>query len=110
VVAVIVGRLSALGTERAAEASRRAAESTSLFAISRILATEPDIEAAAPLVARRLAADAPLERVWIVRERRGSTALVVLADTGTGTPLPESSFVTSLVRAPGDTPAHWVVA
>jgi two-component system, OmpR family, sensor histidine kinase KdpD len=110
VVAVIVGRLSALGTERAAEASRRAAESTTLFAISRILATEPDIEAAAPLVAERLAADAPLERVWIVRERRGATTPGLLADTGAGTPLPESSFVTSLVRTPGDAPARWVVA
>ena len=110
VVAVIVGRLSALGTERAAEATRRAIESTSLFAISRILATEPDIETAAPLVAERLAADAPLERVWIVRERRGSATPTVVADTAAGTPLPESSFVTSLVRAPGDTPAHWVVA
>jgi len=40
VLAVIVGRLSALGRNRAEEASRRAAESTALFAISRILATE----------------------------------------------------------------------
>ena len=110
VVAVIVGRLSALGTERATEATRRAAESTTLFAISRILATEPDIEAAAPLVAERLATDAPLERVWIVRERRGTATPTVIADTAAGSPLPESSFVTALVRAPGDTPAHWVVA
>jgi two-component system, OmpR family, sensor histidine kinase KdpD len=110
VVAVIVGRLSALGTERAIEATRRVAESSALFAISRVLATEPDIEAAAPLVARRLAVDAPLDRVWIVRERRGSAAPTILADTAPGSPLPVSPFVTSLVRAPGDTPAHWVVA
>ena len=108
VLAVIVGRLSALGRNRAEEASRRAAESTALFAISRILATEPDIEAAAPLVAERLVADAPLDRVWIVRDRAGQHRTV--ADTGAPQPLPASSFVTSLVRAPGDSPAHWVVS
>ena len=108
VLAVIVGRLSALGRERAEEASGRAAEATALFAISRILATEPDIEAAAPVVAQRLLGGGPLERVWIVRQRAGATS--VIADTGGGAPPPSSSFVTSLVRAPGDTPAHWVVA
>ena len=109
VLAVIVGRLSALGRERADEASRRAAESTALFAISRILATEPDVEAAAPLVAARLVADGSLERVWIVRNDGGGQPTIV-ADTGEGRPLPASSFVTSLVRMPGDTPAKWVVA
>ena len=47
-LAIVVGRLSALGSERASEASRRAAESSALFAISRILATVPDIDSAAP--------------------------------------------------------------
>ena len=110
VVAVIVGRLSALGTERAAEATRRARESSSLFAISRVLATEAGIDTAAPLVAERLAEDGPFERVWILRERRGASAPAFLADTRSGTPLPTSSFVTTLVRAPGDAPARWVVA
>jgi len=108
VLAVIVGRLSALGRERADEASGRAAEATALFAISRILATEPDIEAAAPAVAQRLIGGGSLERAWIIRERAGVTRTI--ADTGGGAPPPSSSFVTSLVRAPGDTPAHWVVA
>jgi len=110
VVAVIVGRLSALGTERAAEATRRARESSSLFAISRVLATEAGIETAAPLVAERLAEDGPFDRVWILRERRGASAPTFLADTGAGMPLPTSSFVTTLVRTPGDAPARWVVA
>jgi two-component system sensor histidine kinase KdpD len=108
VLAVVVGRLSALGTERAGEASRRAAESTALFAISRILATAPDIEAAAPQVAERLVSDDALERVWIVTERGGR--IRVVADSGGGSPLPASSIVTTLVRTPGDTPAHWVRA
>jgi two-component system sensor histidine kinase KdpD len=110
VVAVIVGRLSALGTERAAEATRRARESSSLFAISRVLATEAGIDSAAPLVAERLAEDGPFERVWILRDRRGASAPAFLADTRSGTPLPTSSFVTTLVRTPGDAPARWVVA
>ena len=105
---MIVGRLSALGRERAEEASDRAAEATALFAISRILATEPDIEAAAPAVAKRLLEGGPLDRVWIIRERAGVTRTI--ADTADGAPPPSSSFVTSLIRAPGDTPAHWVVS
>ncbi|HEY8846187.1 MAG TPA: DUF4118 domain-containing protein, partial [Candidatus Limnocylindrales bacterium] len=108
VLAVVVGRLSALGTERAAEASRRAAESSALFAISRILATAPDSETAAPQVAELLVRDAAIERVWIVNER-GQRSRVV-ADTGGGKALPGSSIVTALVRTPGDTPAHWVRA
>jgi two-component system sensor histidine kinase KdpD len=109
VLAVIVGRLSALGRERADEASRRAAEATSLFAISRTLATEQEVEAAAALVAAQLVEGAPLERVWIVRDRPGGPPQVV-ADTDAGAPVPASAFVTTLVRMPGDTPARWVVA
>ena len=108
VLAVVVGRLSALGNERATEASRRAAESTALFAISRILATAPDIEAAAPQVADRLVSDEGLARVWIVNERGGRTRVV--ADSASGAPLPVSPIVTALVRTPGDAPARWVRA
>jgi two-component system sensor histidine kinase KdpD len=108
VLAVVVGRLSALGSERAAEASRRAAESSALFAISRILATAPDIETAAPQVAERLVWDESLDRVWIVNERGGRSRVV--ADSRAGSPLPSSSIVTALVRTPGDAPAHWVRA
>ncbi|HEX5823097.1 MAG TPA: ATP-binding protein, partial [Candidatus Limnocylindrales bacterium] len=108
VLAVVVGRLSALGTERAAEASRRAAESTALFAISRILATAQDIETAAPQVAERLVWDEALERVWIVNER--GSRIRVVADSDADAPLPTSSIVTTLIRTPGDTPARWVRA
>jgi two-component system sensor histidine kinase KdpD len=108
VLAVVVGRLSALGTERAVEASRRASESTALFAISRVLATAPDVETAAPQVAERLVRDGALERVWLLTDRPGRSR--VMADTGGGAPLPVSSIVTVLVRTPGDAPAHWVRA
>lgn len=107
VLAVVVGRLSALGTERAAEASRRAAEATGLFTVGRILATSPDVETAAPLVAARLRDVAGLRRVWITVDRPSAAGARILADTHPSEPLPTSAFVTSLVRMPGATPARW---
>jgi two-component system sensor histidine kinase KdpD len=110
VIAVVVGRLAALGTERATEASRRAAEASDLFAISRILATAPDVGEAAPLVLRRLADAGGLERIWIVRDRPGSGGHQVVADTDADRAVPSSPIVVSLVRTPGDAPSHWVRA
>ncbi|GAC1662671.1 MAG: hypothetical protein NVS9B8_00310 [Candidatus Limnocylindrales bacterium] len=105
VLAVIVGKLSALGTDRAEEASRRAAEATGLFAVGRLLATAPDAETASPLVAERLRVATGLQRVWIVAERGSSQR--ILADTASAEPLPQSAFVTTLARMPGEIPAHW---
>jgi two-component system sensor histidine kinase KdpD len=105
-LAVVVGRLSALGLERAAEATRRASESNALFAMSRILAIAPDLEAAAAEIVERLVRETGLERVWIATERGGQ--IMILADSEPGRPLPVSAFTTSLVRTPGDTPARWV--
>jgi len=105
-LAVVVGRLSALGLERAAEATRRASESNALFAMSRILAIAPNLEAAAVEIVERLVRETGLERVWIATERGGQ--IMILADSAPGRPLPVSAFTTSLVRTPGDTPARWV--
>jgi two-component system, OmpR family, sensor histidine kinase KdpD len=107
-VAIVVGRLAALGTERAQEAARRAAESTSLFAISRLLATAPDLETAGDGIVERLVRDAGLDRAWIVADRLSGP--VVVADSAAGQPLPASPFSTSLIRTPGDLPAKWVKA
>src|SRR5207237_6147063 len=63
-VAVVTGRLAALLGQRAADAERRARESQALFAISRILATAASVDAAAPAVLWRLAADTSMERIW----------------------------------------------
>lgn len=105
-LAVVVGRLSALGLERAAEATRRASESNALFAMSRILAIAPDLEAAATEIVERLVRETGLERVWIGAERGGKTR--TLADSEPGRPIPSSAFTTGLVRTPGDAPARWV--
>jgi two-component system sensor histidine kinase KdpD len=105
-VAIVVGRLAALGTERAQDAARSAAESRSLFAISRLLATAPDIEIAGSGIVERLVSDTGLDRAWIVAQRPGGAT--VIADSRPGEPLPVSPFSTSLVRTPGEQPARWV--
>ena len=45
-------------------------------------------------------------RVWIAAGRPGRET--TLTDTGDGEPLPNSAVSNTLVRAPGDEPAHWV--
>ena len=107
IVALAVGRLAALGRERAAEADRRAVEATGLFAVSRLLATADSTEEVAGPIVDRLAREAGLIRVWIKLE--GAARERILADTGEG-PLPSAPIVTTLVRTPGDEPARWVRA
>src|SRR6478672_10163154 len=107
IVALAVGRLAALGRERAAEADRRAVEATGLFAVSRLLATADSTEEVAGAIVERLAREAGLARVWIKLE--GAARERILADTGDG-PLPSAPIVTTLVRTPGDEPARWVRA
>lgn len=105
IVALAIGRLVALGRERAAEADRRAQEATGLFAVSRLLATAPDTESVARPIVERLEQDAGLERVWVGLD--GAPRERTLADSGAG-PLPNSTIVLTLVRAPGEEPARWV--
>ncbi|MFL5674029.1 MAG: DUF4118 domain-containing protein [Chloroflexota bacterium] len=107
IVALAVGRLAALGRQRAAEADRRATEATALFSISRLLATaETTTSVAAPIV-DLLARYAVLDRVWIGLDGGGREQ--VLVDTGSG-PLPAATIVTTLARMPEDVPARWVRA
>ncbi|MEA2548183.1 MAG: two-component system, OmpR family, sensor histidine kinase KdpD [Chloroflexota bacterium] len=107
IVALAIGRLVALGRERAAESERRAIESTGLFAVSRLLAIADQTETVAAAIVERLASDADLARVWIGLE--GGSRERVMADTGTG-PIPNAVIVTTLARTPGDEPAHWLRA
>ncbi|TMC62913.1 MAG: DUF4118 domain-containing protein, partial [Chloroflexi bacterium] len=57
VVAVVIGRLTALQRARAAEAERRARETEALFSIARSLAVADSISSAALQIALRLKAD-----------------------------------------------------
>ncbi len=107
VIAVAVGRLAALGRERAAEANRRAREATDLFDVSRLLATADSTADVAAQIVEKLGHEARLERVWIDLE--GAPRERPLADTGTG-PRPSPTVVSTLARMPGDEPARWVRA
>ncbi|HEX2470356.1 MAG TPA: DUF4118 domain-containing protein [Candidatus Limnocylindrales bacterium] len=105
-VAVVVGRLVAVQHRRAEEAEQRSREANSLFALSRMLVTATSTEDAVPGIARRLASDGQLDRVWISvgpvgRER-------VVADTGGDAPIPSAAVVATLARRPGDEPAQWI--
>lgn len=105
-VAVAVGRLVAVQRRRADEAERRTREANSLFALSRMLVTAESTEEAALEIARRLAEDVHLARVWIAIGPTGRERIV--ADTAASDPLPSTSVVTALARRPGDEPARWV--
>lgn len=91
-VGIVVGQLAAMQRSRADLARAREREAWALFAVSRGLATRESIEAVLPEVARELAAEAHMERVWIT---------LGTAETATGT-------LNQLRRMPGDVPAQWV--
>jgi two-component system sensor histidine kinase KdpD len=103
----VIGRLAALQAERAAEATRRAREAQSLFAISNSLATASSVRAAAVEIVERLRDDAALDRVWIsVGSTPGQERSI--ADTAPGSTLPDVAIPWLLRRHPGDQPAEWV--
>jgi two-component system sensor histidine kinase KdpD len=105
-VALVIGRLVSIQHARADEAAKRADEANTLFAISRSLATATSTAIAAVEIAGRVRVAAGLERVWIMAGPAGAER--VLADTGEGPLPPTPSITSSLVRTPGDEPAHWV--
>ena len=105
--AVVVGRLSAIGLERATLAEVRARESQAQFAVSRLLATE-ELDEAIPASLERIAHDAGVSRIWVTLEESPSARPI--ADTRPGEPLPGSGIVDVLARAPGDEPARWIRA
>ena len=109
IVALAVGRLAALGRQRATEADRRATEATASFAISRLLATAETTASALPIMTARLVRDVPLGRAWVTLETPGRDRPRPIADTSDD-PVPNPPVVTTLVRTPGDEPARWVRA
>lgn len=105
-VALAVGRLSAVGSRRAALAETRAREAEAQFAVSRLLAAGEPIDAA-PEILRRISVGAVLGRAWVTLE--GAEARPI-ADTAPGSPIPGSSVVDVLVRSPGEQPPRWIRA
>jgi two-component system, OmpR family, sensor histidine kinase KdpD len=107
-VAVAVGRLAALQRERADEADRRARESVASFSISRILATAPDLEGAAPAVVELLLGSTHMRRVWIGVDVGGRERILAGSPPPADEPAPATT--STLARRPGDEPARWVKA
>ena len=67
IVAVVIGRLTALLRDRAEEADRRAREGVALVAMSRDVAMTTTFEEAAAEIAQRLLVDAEMDAVWVAR-------------------------------------------
>jgi len=106
VVAIAIGRLSALQLQRRREAELRSSEARAMFAMSRDIATAATALEAAPLLAARLAREAEMARVWIglgdsIPEER------VVADTRPGEPRPSVASRWTLHSASGDTQPSW---
>jgi two-component system sensor histidine kinase KdpD len=105
-VAVVIGRLAALQTERAREAANRAREAEALHAITGVLAATSTVAEAAPTVVSRLEQITAMDRVWV-----GLGALPseerILADTAPSEPLPKPGWQVVLQRRP-DGEMRWV--
>ncbi len=105
-VAVVIGRLAALQTQRAQEAADRALEAEALFGITSILASTRTVAEAAPLVLARLAETTSMDRVWLGLGS-GPAEERIVADTAAGEPLPAPGWLVVLQR-PADVAARWV--
>ncbi|MEO7295220.1 MAG: ATP-binding protein [Candidatus Limnocylindria bacterium] len=106
VIGLIIGRLTSVGRDRAAESARREREARALFAVSRVLATAPRADQALPAVAARIATETEMDRVWIGLGVAPTPERIV-ADTNAATPLPTSSQPAVLRRAGDEDDARW---
>lgn len=106
-VAISIGQLAASQARRADEATKRATEAQSLFAISRALALSTTVADAVPSVVGRLAGDTELDRVRVaLGESPGHERPI--ADTDPARPVATPPSHAVLARTPGDRPARWV--
>jgi two-component system sensor histidine kinase KdpD len=105
-VAVVIGRLAALQTQRAQEAADRALEAESLYGITGVLASTRTVDEATPLVLARLAETTAMDRVWFGLGPSPTEERIV-ADTAAGEALPMPGWHVVLQR-PADGPARWV--
>lgn len=102
IVAVVIGRLTALLRDRAEEADRRAREGVALVAMSRDVAMTTTFDEAAAQISQRLLDDAEMDAVWVTRID-GST----VAWAGSGVPdRPGTPW--TLMRSTQDTDSDWL--
>ena len=107
VVAIAVGRMSALQLQRRREAELRSAEAQAMFAMSRDTATAATALEAAPLLAARLGREAEMARVWIgigdsIAEER------VVADSRPGEARPSITTRWTLQPGAADMQPGWI--
>ena len=107
VVAVVTGRLAGLQTERARDASRRAGEAQSLFAISRSLVTARSVQEAGADLVSLLEKGAAMDDVWIAVGGSPSQERQVASRPTTG-PRPEPMVHWLLHRGAGGRTDEWV--
>jgi two-component system sensor histidine kinase KdpD len=106
VVAIAIGRLSALQLERRREAELRSAEARAMFAMSRDIATAATALEAAPLLAHRLCREGEMARVWVglgssISEER------VVSDSQPGEPRPSVASRWTLHSSSADGQPSW---
>jgi len=106
VVAIAIGRLSALQLERRREAELRSAEARAMFAMSRDIATAATAAEAAPLLARRLCREGEMARVWVGLGESVSEERVV-ADSQPGEPRPSVASRWTLHSTTADGQPSW---
>lgn len=106
VIAVVIGRLTALLRDRADEAERRVREGVALVAISRAIAMATSFEEAAAAVAERLRADAEMDAVAVAVTGGPSAAERTVATAGR--PLEASPAPWTLLRRVTDGTSEWV--
>ena len=105
-VAVVIGRLAALQTQRAQEAADRALEAEALYRITGVLASTRTVAEAAPVVLARLAETTAMDRAWFGLGPSAAEERIV-ADTASEQPLPMPGWHVVLQR-PRDGQAVWV--
>ncbi|MGZ6341088.1 MAG: DUF4118 domain-containing protein, partial [Candidatus Limnocylindrales bacterium] len=96
-VAVVIGRLAALQTERAREAADRAREAESLHRFTGVLASTTSVAEAAPLVLSQLAETTAMDRVWFGLGPSPTDERIV-ADTASDESLPVPGWQVVLQR------------
>jgi two-component system sensor histidine kinase KdpD len=106
IVAIAIGRLSALQLERRREAELRSAEARAMFAMSRDIATASTALEAAPLLVQRLSREAEMARVWVglgasISEERA------VADSQPGEPRPSVALRWTLHSSSADGQPTW---
>ncbi len=106
-VGVGIGRLTGLQRDQALRSDRREREASSLFAVSRAIATAKRTRDALPVMVSGLADDGRMTRVWIGLGGTRAQEQVV-ADTETAATVPVSGSYSLLRRVPDKPQPEWV--